>query len=136
MIHPGARWRPSRAPRRAIRAIEIEAARPAVGFPLRRAVVDVQPPDTVVVDLRQSEEAILAAMKAKWRYNVRYAEKKGVIVEEAGEESVPVFYALNRLTAARDRIAVRSEGYYARLFSLHPSEGTRGFPERRTCVFG
>jgi lipid II:glycine glycyltransferase (peptidoglycan interpeptide bridge formation enzyme) len=100
------------------RAIEVEAARPALGLPLRRAVVDVQPPDTVVVDLRPSEEAILAAMKAKWRYNVRYAEKKGVIVEEAGEESVPVFYALNRLTAARDRIALRSEGYYSRLFSL------------------
>jgi lipid II:glycine glycyltransferase (peptidoglycan interpeptide bridge formation enzyme) len=40
----------------------VEELRPAIGAPLRRAAADVQPPDTVLVDLRPSEGAILAAM--------------------------------------------------------------------------
>jgi len=112
-------------------------ARPAIGPPLRRAAVDVQPPDTVFVDLRPTEEEILAAMKAKWRYNVRYAEKKGIVVEEAGKESISIFYELNRATAARDRIALRPESYYARLFSLaaeRKASGIPGAPELRLWI--
>jgi lipid II:glycine glycyltransferase (peptidoglycan interpeptide bridge formation enzyme) len=95
-----------------------DGSRPEIGAPLRRAASDVQPPDTVILSLRQSEDEILSSMKSKWRYNVRQAEKKGVVVEEAGLESLGLFYALSKVTAARDRIALRSEEYYARLFSL------------------
>jgi lipid II:glycine glycyltransferase (peptidoglycan interpeptide bridge formation enzyme) len=111
--------------------------RPFIGPPLRRAAVDVQPPDTVLVDLRPAEEEILAAMKAKWRYNVRYAEKKGIVVEEAGKESISIFYELNRATAARDRIALRPESYYARLFSLaseRRASGNPGAPDVRLWI--
>ena len=102
--------------------------RPAFGQPLRRAAADVQPPDTVLVDLRASEDAILAAMKSKWRYNVRLAAKKGVSVEEAGGESIPEFYELYRETSRRDRIALHPEGYYARLFSLAAERRAAGLP--------
>jgi lipid II:glycine glycyltransferase (peptidoglycan interpeptide bridge formation enzyme) len=95
-----------------------EILRPGVGAPLKRAVSDVQTPDTVVVDLRPSEEAMLAAMKPKWRYNIRLAEKKGVRVEEAGSDRVPEFYRLYRETAARDRIAIHPEAYYRRFMDL------------------
>jgi lipid II:glycine glycyltransferase (peptidoglycan interpeptide bridge formation enzyme) len=103
-----------------------EKLRPRVGPPLVRAVADVQPPDTVLVDLRPSEEAMLAAMKSKWRYNVRLAEKKGVVVEAAGIEGIPAFYELYRETARRDRIALHPEGYYSRLFSLAAERGGSG----------
>ncbi|HSV56076.1 MAG TPA: peptidoglycan bridge formation glycyltransferase FemA/FemB family protein, partial [Magnetospirillaceae bacterium] len=54
---------------------------PALGLPFRRASADVQPPDTTVLDLGgRSDEDLLAGMKPKWRYNIRYAEKKGVTV--------------------------------------------------------
>jgi lipid II:glycine glycyltransferase (peptidoglycan interpeptide bridge formation enzyme) len=108
-----------------------EESRPRIGRPLRRAAADVQPPDTVLVDLRASEEGILSAMKPKWRYNIRLAEKKGVVVEEGGVEAIPEFYELYRATALRDRIALHPEEYYRRLFTL-AAERRRRFPESRT----
>ncbi|MFN2189162.1 MAG: lipid II:glycine glycyltransferase FemX, partial [Candidatus Promineifilaceae bacterium] len=38
----------------------------------------IQPPRTIMIDIQPSEEEILAAMKSKTRYNVRYGAKKGV----------------------------------------------------------
>jgi lipid II:glycine glycyltransferase (peptidoglycan interpeptide bridge formation enzyme) len=114
-----------------------ESLRPSIGAPLRRAAADVQPPDTVLVDLKPDEASILAAMKSKWRYNVRLAEKKGVTVEAAGGEAVPEFYELYRATSKRDRIALHPEGYYSRLFSLaleRRSLGAAGTPELRLFV--
>ncbi len=45
---------------------------------------NIQPPSTVVVDLAGAEDTILGAMKSKWRYNVRLAERKGVTVRLHG----------------------------------------------------
>ena len=96
--------------------------RPPVGAPLRRAAADIQPPDTVLLNLSRSEEDILQGMKPKWRYNVRLAEKKGVAVEELSGEaalaSLLEFYRLYVETSERDRIALHPEAYYAGLFSL------------------
>jgi lipid II:glycine glycyltransferase (peptidoglycan interpeptide bridge formation enzyme) len=111
--------------------------RPLVGRPLWRAVADVQAPDTVLIDLLPDEDAILAAMKPKWRYNVRLAEKKGVVVEQAGMEAVHEFYELYRATSMRDRIALHPEKYYARLFSLAAelrAAGVAGTPDIRLWI--
>ncbi len=111
-----------------------EARRPAVGRPLYRSVSDVQPPDTVLVDLRPDEDEIMAAMKSKWRYNVRLAGKKGVEVEVRGLESIGEFYELYRATSSRDRIALHPKAYYSRLFELAAQrlgEGRAGTPDLR-----
>ena len=47
---------------------------------IEKADVDVQPPDTVVLDLSPETDELLSAMKSKWRYNIRYAAKHGVTV--------------------------------------------------------
>lgn len=90
-----------------------------------KAAPDVQPPDTVLLGLGISEEEILSGMKPKWRYNIRLAEKKGVVVTEEGAESLGEFYALYRATAARDRISIHPQSYYAALF-----DSTRGTDAR------
>lgn len=87
--------------------------------PLRKPPADVQPPDTVVVSL-DSDEAMLARMHKKTRYNIRLAEKKGVTVVKAGVEALGEWYALYRETAERDRISIHSETYYRDLFSHAP----------------
>lgn len=78
----------------------------------------VQVPDTVILDLCQSEDEILAGMKPKWRYNIRLAEKKGVSVSWSGEDQLPIFMQLYRETAQRDGIAIHSSGYYQKLFEI------------------
>jgi lipid II:glycine glycyltransferase (peptidoglycan interpeptide bridge formation enzyme) len=96
--------------------------------------VDIQPPDTVLLDITQSPDAMLGAMRSKWRYNIHLAEKKGVVVHayKAGgsgiDDALTVFYDLYRTTAARDGIALHSKQYYADLLSLSASERTSGAP--------
>ncbi|MDR1788586.1 MAG: peptidoglycan bridge formation glycyltransferase FemA/FemB family protein [Treponema sp.] len=98
--------------------------------PLRKAGADVQPPDTVLVNLAQTEEALLAGMKPKCRYNVHLSGRKGVAIREAGAAGLESFYRLLTVTAARDGIAVHSRGYYETLFRL-AAEGTGR--ERALC---
>jgi lipid II:glycine glycyltransferase (peptidoglycan interpeptide bridge formation enzyme) len=89
-------------------------------LPFIRAGADVQPPDTVLIDLKGLEggpEALLAGMKPKWRYNARLALKRGVLVRRADEEGLGSFYALLRETAGRDGIAIHSIEYYRTLFA-------------------
>ncbi len=48
----------------------------------RRAPDPAQFRNTLLLDLRLSEEALLAGMKQKWRYNLRLAQRHGVLVRE------------------------------------------------------
>lgn len=88
--------------------------RPQYSRPLRKAS-DVQPPDTVIVDLSPEPDLILAAMKPKWRYNIKLAAKKNVIVSEEGLSGIDVFYDLYETTSRRDGIALHPKAYYKRL---------------------
>ncbi|MDR2194325.1 MAG: peptidoglycan bridge formation glycyltransferase FemA/FemB family protein [Treponema sp.] len=110
---------------------------PAMQKPLRRAGADVQPPDTVRIDLTADEQDILSAMKGKTRYNIRLAAKKGVTVKRVDEAGISGFYALLKTTSKRDGIAVHGIEYYNTLFShcksyvdaaLYP-DNQRGKPE-------
>jgi lipid II:glycine glycyltransferase (peptidoglycan interpeptide bridge formation enzyme) len=85
--------------------------------PFKRAAADIQPPDTVLVDLTPPPEDILAAMKPKWRYNIGLAKKHGVAVTQRGEQGIDMFYRLLTETAERDGIAVHSIEYYRTLFT-------------------
>jgi len=88
--------------------------------PFVRAAADIQPPDTVIVDLAPDADNILASMKPKWRYNIGLAEKRGVTVNLAPagewEKDIGIFYGLLAETAKRDGIAVHGIGYYRMLF--------------------
>ena len=92
---------------------------------LKKAPLDIQPPDTVVLDLRNGYDALLPGMHKKTRYNIRLAEKKGVRVEEAGMEKLQEWYELNRITTQRDKIALRPYKYYERLFKELETEDSR-----------
>jgi lipid II:glycine glycyltransferase (peptidoglycan interpeptide bridge formation enzyme) len=109
-------------PRGGLRAAGLHAAG------LRKAPMDIQPPDTVVLDLGYEEESLLAAMKAKTRYNIGLAAKKGVRVEEGGAADLPAWYELYRETARRDRITLHDFDYYRRQFESARESGRQGGP--------
>ena len=69
---------------------------------------------TAVIDLTQDEETILARMKQKGRYNIRVAEKSGVIVEQVASnpENLDIFYRLLTETTERDSFAANSPEYF------------------------
>lgn len=96
---------------------------------IRKSRVDVQPPDSVLLDITRSEEELLAAMKSKWRYNVRYAQKHGVTVRAVTADSpgfardLDSFYALYQTTAARDGIGIHPLGYYRDLLERGAASG-------------
>ncbi|MDP9478483.1 MAG: peptidoglycan bridge formation glycyltransferase FemA/FemB family protein [Actinomycetota bacterium] len=81
-----------------------------LGF--RRGAEAMQAEATLLLDLRPSEEDLLAGMRPKWRYNVRLSERKGVAVREGGAEDFSIYERLMRATGERDRFEVRPRGYY------------------------
>jgi lipid II:glycine glycyltransferase (peptidoglycan interpeptide bridge formation enzyme) len=93
------------------------------GSRVGKAAADMQPPATVLVDIRPPEEQVLAAMKPKTRYNIRLAAKKGVDVIEGGDGDFDAWYDLYRQTSARDRIAIHTASYYRGLFERARSYG-------------
>ena len=80
---------------------------------------NIQPPRTITLDIRASEEDILAKMKPKCRYNIRLAEKKGVAVR--AWDDIAAFHAMMTVTGGRDGFGVHSKEYYQRAYELfHP----------------
>jgi lipid II:glycine glycyltransferase (peptidoglycan interpeptide bridge formation enzyme) len=103
-----------------------ETPAPQLFAPFARSGADVQPPDTVIINLNYTEEEILENMKPKWRYNIRLAEKKGVTIRRADEDGLETFYQIFEATAKRDGIAIHSIDYYKTLFAHaknYPGEG-------------
>ena len=106
-----------------------EVNSPSIYKPFTPAGADIQPPDTVLLDLKDSSlETLLSNMKSKCRYNIGLAKKKGVIVKEVGEEGLECFYSLLKETATRDGIAIHGFEYYKSLFS-HCKTYTQSFQE-------
>ncbi len=78
----------------------------------RFSAEQVQFRNTVCLDLRPDEAALLAAMKQKTRYNIRLAARKGVRVRSGQQEDLPLLYRMYAETAARDGFLIRPQAYY------------------------
>lgn len=88
----------------------------------QRSPHSIQPPRTIVVDLKCGEDEILARMKQKTRYNIHLAERKGVVVQPCSD--LGVFNALMQATGNRDGFGVHNRAYYQRAYDLFHSSGT------------
>lgn len=77
----------------------------------------VQPKFVMDMEITAPLQAILANMKSKTRYNIRYAARKGVkIVKARHRKELSTFYALLQETALRDGFAVRDISYFEKLW--------------------
>lgn len=106
---------------------------------IKKTDVDIQPPDTVLLDLInisdsekkiRTEDELLSSMKSKWRYNIRLAEKKGVKVRKINAESpdfekdLDSFYEIYKTTASRDGIGLHPKSYYKDLLERGSKENS------------
>jgi lipid II:glycine glycyltransferase (peptidoglycan interpeptide bridge formation enzyme) len=83
------------------------------------AIQNIQPPRTIVIDITGKESEILARMKQKTRYNIRLAQKRGVVV--APSQDLVLFHWLMQETGKRDGFGVHSQEYYQKAYDLfHP----------------
>jgi lipid II:glycine glycyltransferase (peptidoglycan interpeptide bridge formation enzyme) len=90
----------------------------------RRSAQPVQFSSTMVLALRRPDDELLAAMKPKTRYNIRLAEKRGVVVRPGrGEQDLDRLYALYVETSVRDGFVIRPRDYYRRAWEDFTSSG-------------
>jgi len=83
--------------------------------------------NTVLIDLAQSEDVILAGMKQKARYNINLARRRGVVVRKATLDDLPLLYRMYAETAVRDGFPIRGEEYYQLVWrTFHPPSRSEG----------
>ena len=80
-------------------------------------------PSSFWIDLTKSEEELLKSFHPKTRYNIRYAQKHGLIVEEDNSpEAFAAYIKLMRATVERQRFYAHSEAYHRLMWeTLHPA---------------
>ena len=90
-------------------------------------VKDVQPSTTLMLDLSSGQEAILAQMKSKTRYNIRLSEKKQVEAKIVGLDHFEDFVRLMKQTTTRDQFRSFPEKYYRKMLEVVQGEGANAF---------
>lgn len=74
---------------------------------------DINPSATLILDLEKTEEEILQNMHTKTRYNIRLAEKKGLIIKK--EKNFGEFFRLMKKTGERDSFRLHNEKHYQKI---------------------
>jgi len=80
---------------------------------VRRSPVYVQPRRTLLMDLTQDAETMLAAMRKKTRQYIHKAERDGVVTEKTTD--LARFHRVLRTVAERDQFGIHDLGYFASL---------------------
>ena len=108
------------------------------GYKVVKAPHDMQPKETLILDISKSEEELLSQMKSKTRYNIKLSQKRGVSVKVISNFKFPIsneissindqnfkkyiseFLRLTNIMAKRQRIVTHSEKYYKKMFETIP----------------
>jgi lipid II:glycine glycyltransferase (peptidoglycan interpeptide bridge formation enzyme) len=102
---------------------------------LRKAPTDVQPTDTLVVDLDRDDDELLGGMKPRARHNIRLADRRGVRVRIAAPRELRRWYQLYGATMRRHGKRVHGYHHFRRLMDAAgevPAAGALPGDPRRT----
>ena len=94
----------------------------------------MEPRNTLCIDLRASEESILAQMKPKGRYNIRVGLRHGIsVVEDMSDQGLTDFQSIYEDMAARQGIGAKPPDYFQTLVSMLSTlrQGSLFFAEHR-----
>jgi lipid II:glycine glycyltransferase (peptidoglycan interpeptide bridge formation enzyme) len=80
--------------------------------------IPLTPRATTIINLEPDLETILQNMKSKTRYNIRYAERKGITVTDGGRDRLASFYEMLQKTGERNAFTPESLEYYEKMFDL------------------
>ena len=95
---------------------------PEINFIIQQTF-DVQPSETLILNLTKPEAELLKNMHQKTRYNIRLAKKKGVKIIEIGLDRFDEFWKLMCETSNRDSFRTHGIDYYKEMLKLdHPRE--------------
>lgn len=89
---------------------------------IQKSPQDIQPKETLIIDISKSEEELLSEMKSKTRYNIKLAQKKGVTIELAKKNDLQEFIRLTEIMAKRQRIKTHTENHYRKILEIIPPE--------------
>jgi lipid II:glycine glycyltransferase (peptidoglycan interpeptide bridge formation enzyme) len=77
-----------------------------------------EPRRTLCLDLRLTDDELLAQMRPKGRYNIRLAQRHGVqVVGDESEQGLADFVRIYRRTTARHGIEAKTPGYFRALLA-------------------
>lgn len=88
----------------------------------RFAPHNVQPPTTIIIDLKKTEAELLQAMHPKTRYNIRVSERRGVTVQVGGAEMAETFWQMLQATSQRDQFRSHQKSYYQKMLTAKDSD--------------
>jgi lipid II:glycine glycyltransferase (peptidoglycan interpeptide bridge formation enzyme) len=81
-----------------------------------KKTIDLQPRQTLLLDLENDEEELLKQMHPKTRYNIKLAQKKGVVIKRGEtEQDFNNFWSLMTTTGERDAFKIHHKEHYHNL---------------------
>ncbi|MBI5621377.1 peptidoglycan bridge formation glycyltransferase FemA/FemB family protein [Candidatus Falkowbacteria bacterium] len=88
-----------------------------------RTTTPRQPAQTMVINLRQSEEQLLNSCHPKTRYNIGLAEKKNVTVREGNTNAdFEIFWQLLNKTHSKQKVSTHPKNYYQKILNLRTTD--------------
>lgn len=86
-----------------------------------KASINLQPKETLILDLSLESEELLGSFHSKTRYNIRLAQKKGVVIREGNKTSdFNHFWSLMNETGERDAFKIHNKKHYEMLATANP----------------
>ncbi len=83
-----------------------------------------EPVSTLIVDLKEGNDKLLAKMKRQTRQNIRRSEKSGIQVREGGVADLDIFYHLHQLSSQRQQFYPYSREYIETIWRLLAPRGS------------